>query len=39
VEAFFEDPSGLKRSLPQLYGTLCDILNQDPLTKDKILVK
>ena len=39
VEAFFEDPSGLKRSLPQLYGTLCDILNQDPLTKDKILIK
>jgi Mlc titration factor MtfA (ptsG expression regulator) len=39
VEAFFENPSGLKRSLPQLYGTLCDILNQDPLTKDKILVK
>jgi Mlc titration factor MtfA (ptsG expression regulator) len=39
VEAFFENPVGLKQSLPQLYGTLCDILNQDPLTKDKILVK
>jgi Mlc titration factor MtfA (ptsG expression regulator) len=39
VEAFFENPSGLKQSLPQLYGTLCDILNQDPLTKDKILIK
>ncbi|HEV8507001.1 MAG TPA: zinc-dependent peptidase [Chitinophagaceae bacterium] len=39
VEAFFENPAGLKQSLPQLYGTLCDILNQDPLTKDKILVK
>jgi len=39
VEAFFENPAGLKQSLPQLYGTLCDILNQDPLTKDKILVR
>jgi Mlc titration factor MtfA (ptsG expression regulator) len=39
VEAFFENPAGLKQSLPQLYGTLCDILNQDPLTKDKILIK
>jgi len=39
VEAFFENPAGLKQSLPQLYGTLCDILNQDPLTRDKILRK
>jgi Mlc titration factor MtfA (ptsG expression regulator) len=39
VEAFFENPAGLKQSLPQLYGTLCDILNQDPLAKDKILTK
>jgi len=39
LEAFFENPNGLKQSLPQLYGTLCDILNQDPLTKDKILIK
>jgi Mlc titration factor MtfA (ptsG expression regulator) len=39
VEAFFENPAGLKQSLPQLYGTLCDVLNQDPLTQDKILVK
>jgi hypothetical protein len=26
VEAFFENPAGLEQSLPQLYGTLCDIL-------------
>jgi MtfA peptidase len=39
VEAFFENPAALKQSLPQLYGTLCDILNQDPLTRDKILSK
>jgi MtfA peptidase len=39
VEAFFENPAGLKQSMPNLYGTLCDILNQDPLTEDKILPK
>jgi Mlc titration factor MtfA (ptsG expression regulator) len=39
VEAFFENPVGLKQYLPNLYGTLCDILNQDPLTADKILPK
>jgi MtfA peptidase len=39
VEAFFENPAGLKQSMPNLYGTLCDILNQDPLTTDKILPK
>ena len=39
VEAFFENPAALKQSMPGLYGTLCDILNQDPLTADKILPK
>src|SRR5437773_3471382 len=39
VEAFFENPAALKQSMPVLYGTLCDILNQDPLTADKILPK
>ena len=39
VEAFFENPVGLKQNLPELYGTLCDVLNQDPLTADKILPK
>jgi Mlc titration factor MtfA (ptsG expression regulator) len=39
VEAFFENPAGLKQSMPNLYGTLCDILNQDPLTVNKILPK
>lgn len=39
VEAFFENPAGLKQSMPNLYGTLCDILNKDPLTADKILSK
>ena len=39
VEAFFENPSGLKQNMPELYGTLCDVLNQDPLTVNKILPK
>jgi Mlc titration factor MtfA (ptsG expression regulator) len=39
VEAFFENPAQLKETMPKLYGTLCDILNQDPLTADKILFK
>ena len=39
VEAFFENSASLKQSMPNLYGTLCDILNQDPLTADKILPK
>jgi MtfA peptidase len=39
VEAFFENSAGLKEYMPNLYGTLCDILNQDPLTADKILPK
>jgi Mlc titration factor MtfA (ptsG expression regulator) len=39
VEAFFENPSALKQNMPELYGTLCDVLNQDPLTVNKILPK
>ena len=37
VEAFFEMPGELKKRLPQLYNSLCDVLNQDPLTKEKII--
>lgn len=39
VDAFVESYFGLKQHAPNLYGTLCDILNQDPLTADKILPK
>ena len=39
LEAFFESPAELKANMPELYGTLCDILNQDPLTVNKILPK
>jgi Mlc titration factor MtfA (ptsG expression regulator) len=39
VEAFFENPTALKEHMPELYGILCAILNQDPLTDNKILKK
>jgi len=31
VEAFFELPAELKKQLPKIYETLCELLNQDPL--------
>jgi Mlc titration factor MtfA (ptsG expression regulator) len=37
VEAFFENPAGLKMNMPELYDALCRVLNQDPVTKTKIL--
>ena len=37
VEAFFENPAGLKENMPQLYDALCRVLNQDPEMKTKIL--
>jgi MtfA peptidase len=37
VEAFFENPAGLKKNMPELYEALCRVLNQDPVTKSKIL--
>ena len=37
VEAFFENPSGLKENMPQLYDAICRVLNQDPETKQKII--
>jgi len=37
VEAFFDNPHGLKLNMPDLYMSLCRVLNQDPLSKDKIL--
>src|SRR5688572_16910883 len=37
VEAFFENPDGLKKNMPDLYEALCRVLNQDPLTHHKIL--
>jgi MtfA peptidase len=37
AEAFFEYPQGLKANMPDLYEALCRVLNQDPMTKNKIL--
>jgi Mlc titration factor MtfA (ptsG expression regulator) len=37
VEAFFENPAGLKTNMPELYEALSRVLNQDPITKTKIL--
>lgn len=37
VEAFFENPRGLKENMPDLYNALCKVLNQDPLTHDKLI--
>ena len=37
VEAFFENPKGLKENMNELYDALCRVLNQDPLTPGKLL--
>jgi Mlc titration factor MtfA (ptsG expression regulator) len=37
VEAFFENPQGLKENMTDLYEALCRVLNQDPLTNDKLI--
>ena len=37
IETFFERTTAFKRQLPELYFALCSLLNQDPLTPDKIL--
>lgn len=36
VETFFERTNTFKRQLPELYFSLCTLLNQDPLTAGKI---
>ena len=37
VEAFFENPKGLRQNMPDLYDALSHVLNQDPITKTKLL--
>jgi MtfA peptidase len=37
VETFFEKSTSFKRQLPELYAALCILLNQDPLTPEKII--
>ena len=38
VETFFERSMELKSELPDLYFALCTLLNQDPLTSNKLLL-
>ncbi|GGB04872.1 zinc-dependent peptidase [Puia dinghuensis] len=37
IETFFERPTPFKRQMPELYFSLCSLLNQDPLTPHKVL--
>ncbi len=37
VEAFFENPEGLMHNMPDLYEALSHVLNQNPITKTKLL--
>jgi MtfA peptidase len=37
IETFFERSSDFKNQLPDLYTALCTLLNQDPLTTEKLL--
>jgi len=37
VEAFFENPEGLQKNMPDLYEALSHVLNQNPITKTKLL--
>jgi hypothetical protein len=37
IETFFERSHAFRKQLPELYVSLCSLLNQDPLTAEKIL--
>ena len=37
IETFFERSTSFRRQLPELYFSLCSLLNQDPLTPNKVL--
>ena len=37
IETFFERTNSMKKQMPELYSALCLLLNQDPLTSDKLL--
>lgn len=37
VEAFFENPEGLQKNMPDLYDALSNVLNQHPATKTKLI--
>ena len=37
VETFFESPEAFRQTMPDLYDSLVELLNQDPLKPDKII--
>jgi Mlc titration factor MtfA (ptsG expression regulator) len=37
IETFFERSNAFRKQQPELYASLCGLLNQDPLTAEKIL--
>ncbi|GEM_PF-119811 len=37
VETFFENPAEFERTMPDLYLSVCDLLNQNPLKPEKII--
>ena len=37
IESFFEKSHAFKRQMPELYNSLCVLLNQDPLTPRKVI--
>lgn len=37
IETFFERSNAFRKQLPELYISLCSLLDQDPLTAEKIL--
>lgn len=39
VESFFEDSVEFRKTMPDLYDALCDLLNQNPLQAEKIIDK
>ena len=39
MEYFFENPTAFKSHLPELYGVMCELLNQDPLKPNNGIVR
>lgn len=39
IETFFENPEEFRNKVPGLYDAICELLNQNPLQRDKILNK
>lgn len=39
IETFFENPAEFREKMPGLYDAICELLNQDPLSNEKIIDK